>query len=218
MLIKSFKGSMTALILVLSAVLIANTAEPYKLVVQSANIRMDGLANKGESSQHDWDATYTQFNMDTDFAFRAAPKDALGLFSDAPQMKKFVLTINVENFSTTKSPGFMFKKYYYESMKFDDHKSIVFTASKNTAIPDRAAKNKYIISMTGTLKVAGVEKPVVIDLIATATDKTITFSGVKIIDMADFGIKPPKMDFPKKSYVDSKATLKWVIVASIAKK
>ncbi len=218
MLIKKFKGLFAALIFVLSAGLMVNAAETGKLVIKSANISMDGLANKGESSQHDWDATYTKMSLDTDFAFAASPKDASGLFKNSPQLKKFILSINVDDVTTTKSPGFMFNKYYYEAMKKDQNKTIVFTASRFTALPDRANANRYIINITGTLKIAGVEKPAAVDLIASVSDKSITFSGVKIIDMTDFGIKPPKMDFPKKSYVDSKATLKWVIVAELAKK
>jgi hypothetical protein len=216
--INQFRTLLFALILIFSSAYLAHAAETGKLAIKSGNIRMDGLANKGESSQHDWDATYSKMSLETEFALNSAPKDAAVLFNESPQMKKFILTLDVDDVNTTKSPGFMFKRYYFESMKQGEFKTIVFAASKYSALPDKSDKNRYIVSMTGTLKIAGVEKSIVIDLIAAVSEKTVTISGAKVIDMTDFGIKPPKMDFPKKSYVDSKATLKLYIVAALEKK
>lgn len=219
MLIKNFKGLLIASLLVFTIGSVANAAESHKLTVKSVSIKLDGVANKGENSQHYWDASYVKINLDTDFVFNASLKDAQELFKNTTQTKKLIMSIpDIEDVTSTNSPAFMFKKFYFEAMKSDKHKSIVFSASRFTAAPDKTDKNRYILSIPGTLKIAGVEKPVTVDMVAMISEKAITFSGVKVIDMADFGIIPPKMSFPKKSNVDSKATVKWVIVAALDKK
>jgi len=78
----------------------------------------------------------------------------------------------------------------YSALKSKKFNSIVFAMTAANVVPE--AKNKFLVRTTGNLTIAGITKPVTmqVDCILNA-DGTITCNGSDKLKMTDYQVKPP---------------------------
>ena len=78
----------------------------------------------------------------------------------------------------------------YTAVNAKKYPDISFKLTSAEVVP--GGNNSYLIKAKGDLTIAGVTKPVSVDVTAvTGADNAITCSGSKNIQLTDYGIKPP---------------------------
>ena len=83
----------------------------------------------------------------------------------------------------------------YKALKADETADISYILATFEAAPGEA-KDSFTLHTTGTLAVAGTEKKIEMDVVATRLpDVSVTAKGLVPIKMTDFGIKPPTAIF-----------------------
>jgi len=83
----------------------------------------------------------------------------------------------------------------YKALKADETADISYILATFEAAPGEA-KDSFTLHTTGTLAVAGTEKKIEMDVVATRLpDGSVTAKGLVPIKMTDFGIKPPTAIF-----------------------
>ena len=83
----------------------------------------------------------------------------------------------------------------YKALKADETADISYILATFEAAPGEA-KDSFTLHTTGTLAVAGTEKKIETDVVATRLpDGSVTAKGLVPIKMTDFGIKPPTAIF-----------------------
>ena len=83
----------------------------------------------------------------------------------------------------------------YKALKADETADISYILATFEAAPGEA-KDTFTLHTIGTLVVAGAEKKIEMDVIATRLpDGSVTAKGLVPIKMTDFGIKPPTAIF-----------------------
>lgn len=82
----------------------------------------------------------------------------------------------------------------YKALKADEDPSIAYIMATFEATPD--AKEGFTLHTTGTLKIAGAEKPLSMDVVAARSpDGSLRATGSVTVKMTDFGIQPPTAIF-----------------------
>lgn len=82
----------------------------------------------------------------------------------------------------------------YKALKADEDPSIAYIMATFEATPD--AKEGFTLHTTGTLKIAGAEKPLSMDVLAARSpDGSLRATGSVTVKMTDFGIQPPTAIF-----------------------
>ena len=83
----------------------------------------------------------------------------------------------------------------YKALKADQSPEISYILATFEAAPGEA-KDTFTLHTVGTLMVAGTEKKIEMDVVATRlADGSVTAKGLVPIKMTDFGIKPPTAIF-----------------------
>jgi polyisoprenoid-binding protein YceI len=83
----------------------------------------------------------------------------------------------------------------YKALKADETADISYILATFEATPGEA-KDTFTLHTVGTLTVAGTEKKIEMDVVATRlVDGSVTAKGLVPIKMTDFGIKPPTAIF-----------------------
>lgn len=156
----------------------------------------------GTSNIHEFTASTTDVRM-TRLAIASGVTGA-GVLANPAAVEAFEIVIKAGSLS---SPKEGLDKNMYKALKTDQFPEIVF---KLTRLEGTAPALKAI----GTLKIAGVEKPVTLDLKAVATATTLTVSGETPILTTDYGIPPVKamMGMLK---TDPKITVKFQTVLAV---
>jgi len=99
----------------------------------------------------------------------------------------------------------------YKALKADDAPEISYTLSTFDVLPG-ATKDSFTVKTVGTLKLAGAEKTVNMDVSgARAADGGITATGELPLLMTDFGVKPPTAMFGTLR-TDNKVTVKFSLL------
>jgi polyisoprenoid-binding protein YceI len=80
-------------------------------------------------------------------------------------------------------------KRMYKALRSDEHRSIVLRVDRYAVEPPYGAVTP--LKVTGTLTVAGVERPVELTLETQLTPDGLAVAGQQRLLMTDFGIKPP---------------------------
>ena len=126
-------------------------------------------------------------------------------------LQNFEFQIPVNTFTSDKDG---LTKQMFKAMKADKHPIITFKLNGYTVEP---AANGMTVKPTGTLTVAGVEKP--IDMVLDVIERTTALHvrGSRELLMTDFGIKPPTM-FMGMLKTDDKVTIKFELQLSLAAK
>jgi polyisoprenoid-binding protein YceI len=134
----------------------------------------------GTSTLHNWKMDATTFSGDADFNFKSA-----GQLS-ALNSLTFALAV-----ADLKSGESGLDKNAYKALDTKDHKDITYKLISAIVTPQ--GDGKYLIKATGYLTIAGVTRKVTMDVYATVnTDKSITCTGSKKLNMTDYAVKPPK--------------------------
>ena len=100
----------------------------------------------------------------------------------------------------------------YKALKADEAPEISYTLSTFDVLPG-ATKDSFTVKAVGTLRLAGAEKTVNMDVNgARAADGSITATGELPLLMTDFGVKPPTAMFGTLR-TDNKVTVKFSLLA-----
>ncbi|MEK6795168.1 MAG: hypothetical protein AABZ39_10345 [Spirochaetota bacterium] len=160
---------------------------------------------EGTSSFMPYESKATMFSLELGEA-RASqkPEEASLQTIQESQITNIFLTIPVTNL---KSETIGLDPFLYETMKSRENPFISFRLTRYIIEPDAKITNRYSITATGVIKIAGKEKIISIDTIADISNTT-RVSGAKELSMSDFGITPPNLFFGL-IVCDDRIVVKW---------
>lgn len=155
---------------------------------------------EGGSNLHGWSCKASSIDamIDVDEAF---------LKSASPtQLKKVQVKVPVRNLKC--GHGGM-DGNLYKALKADESPDITYVLSSFDVVP---AGDAFTVKSVGTLKIAGAEKTVNMDVSATKlADGSIRADGEVPLLMTDFGVKPPTAMFGTLR-TDNKVTVKFSLL------
>jgi polyisoprenoid-binding protein YceI len=170
----------TMFIVALGATVTEPNTDRLPLAVNTARVTIDGNSNL-----HPYTASTTVVNVvrvqladgviGPDFWSNVVKPDALQAFEIAIPAAKL------------SSPKDGLDKNMHKALKVNEHPNITFRLAR---IEPGAAAGAYRAS--GTLRIAGVEKDVTLDITTLVKDGAMTVTGAVELLMPDFGIAPPK--------------------------
>jgi polyisoprenoid-binding protein YceI len=165
------------------------------------------LSISGTSTMHPYTVSTKALKVSAAIASAA---DAQALLQPGA-LQGFELQIPVNTFTSDKDG---LTKQMFKAMKADKHPTITFRLDNYTVEP---AAGGMTVKPTGTLTVAGVERPIdmVLDVIVQAG--MLQVRGTRELLMTEFGIKPPTM-FMGMLKTDDKVTIKFEVQLSLAVK
>jgi polyisoprenoid-binding protein YceI len=126
-------------------------------------------------------------------------------------LQSFELQIPVNTFTSDKDG---LTKQMFKAMKADKHPTITFRLDSYTV---EAATGGATVKPTGTLTVAGVERPIDMVLDVKAQAGMLQVRGTRDLLMTEFGIKPPTM-FMGMLKTDDKVTITFELQLALAAK
>lgn len=134
----------------------------------------------GTSTLHDWEEVAEEKSG-------SLVVDASG---EMPQINTLKFVVEAESLKSGK--GAM-DKNTYKALDTKNHKQIVFKSSKVKSIsPITSASNKYKVTATGDLTIAGKTNTIDLPFVLSINGNTVTIEGKKALKMTDYGIEPPK--------------------------
>lgn len=156
---------------------------------------------EGGSNLHGWSCKASSIDamIDVDEAF---------LKSASPtQLKKVQVKVPVRNLKC--GHGGM-DNNLYKALKADDSPDISYILGTFDVVP--GANDVFTVKSVGTLKIAGTEKSVNMDVTATKlADGSVRADGELPLLMTDFGVKPPTAMFGTLR-TDNKVTVKFSLL------
>jgi hypothetical protein len=165
------------------------------------------LSISGTSTMHPYTVSTKTLNV---VGGNATSADLKGLLQPG-MLQDFALQIPVSSFTSDKDG---LTKQMAKALKADKHPVITFKLNGYTVEPGPAG---VAIKPTGTLTVAGVEKPVDMVLEVKEAAGTLHVRGTRDLLMTDFGIKPPTM-FMGMLKTDDKVTITFEFQLALASK
>ena len=141
------------------------------VAVNAAKLRINGT-----STMHDYSLATTLLIVKS--AVVGGPS-----LLEPGMLQEFELQIPLKNFVSDKDG---LTKKMLETMKADKYPFITFALTNYTV-------EGTVVRATGTLTVAGVARPVDVELNVKETPAGLHVSGTHALSMKDFGIKPPTM-------------------------
>jgi polyisoprenoid-binding protein YceI len=142
--------------------------KPYSL--KSHKVTVDGT-----SSLHDWTSEVTKVEWSGQLLTEGTTLKAIN---------NVIVTINVESIKS--SQGGTMDEKTYEAFKSDKYPTITFKLTSATV-------TGATINAKGTLTMAGVTKPITMNVAAKVNaDGTVRLSGSQLINMKDYKMVPPK--------------------------
>jgi len=159
----------------------------------------------GTSTMHPYTVSTKALKV---IAANALAADVQGLLQ-ADVLQGFELQIPVNTFTSDKDG---LTKQMFKAMKADKHPLITFRLTGYTVEP---AAGGTTVKPTGTLTVAGVERP--IDMVLEAKEQAgrLHVRGTRDLLMTEFGIKPPTM-FMGMLKTDDKVTITFELQLALA--
>jgi polyisoprenoid-binding protein YceI len=143
----------------------------------------------GTSNLHSWSCKAEQLEAAIEFDKAAAAQPSV-----APPKALRRVDVKVPVKSLKCNHGGM-DGNVYKALKADESAEVTYIMASFEAIAGDA-KDTFTLKTVGTLKVAGVENPLTMDVVATRlADGTLKATGVVPVKMTDFGIKPPTAIF-----------------------
>ena len=176
---------------------------------QSSNVSVTSatLSIIGTSTMHPYTVSTKALKATAAIATTADTKGLL----QAGALQDFELQIPVNTFTSDKDG---LTKQMFKAMKADKHPVITFKLTGYTVEPAAAG---VTVKPTGTLTVAGVEKPIDILLDVKEQAGSLHVRGTRDLLMTDFGIKPPTL-FMGMLKTDDKVTIKFELQLALASK
>jgi polyisoprenoid-binding protein YceI len=165
------------------------------------------LSISGTSTMHPYVVTTKTLKVG---AAVAIATDLKGLLQPGA-LQAFELQIPVNTFTSDKDG---LTKQMSKALKADKHPTITFRLTSYTV---ESGANGIVVKPTGTLTVAGVEKPLEIALDVKEVAGALQVRGTRDVLMTDFGIKPPTM-FMGMLKTDDKVTITFALQLALAAK
>jgi polyisoprenoid-binding protein YceI len=156
---------------------LAQTPAP-PLAINTAKITIAGTSNAHDYTAVTTDARVTRVQFGT-----AAAGD--GFWDDAQKpggLTAFELSISA---ASLRSPRDGVDKNMHKALKVTEHPNITFSLNKMAGGPGA-------LKASGTLRVAGVERPITLPLTTSRRGAHLVVAGAIDLLMPDFGIAPPK--------------------------
>ena len=163
------------------------------------------LSISGTSTMHPYTVTTKALKVNAAIATAANAQELL----QPGALQGFELQIPVKTFTSEKDG---LTKQMFKAMKADKHPTITFRLDSYTV---EAASAGTTVKPTGTLTVAGVERPLEMVLEVKEQAGGLQVRGTRDLLMTDFGIKPPTM-FMGMLKTDDKVTVKFEFHLSLA--
>jgi len=139
------------------------------------SLKSDKVSVDGTSTLHDWSSAVTKLEWSGQLTVEGTSVKAI---------QNLVVTIPVESIKSEK--GGMMDDKTYEAFKSDKNPTIAFKLTSATVTGNK-------VNAKGTLTMAGVTKPIVMNVDAKVlADGAVHFSGSQAINMKDYGMTPPK--------------------------
>ncbi len=170
-------------VLALSGRPIAAPADTDAALGSHVSVTSGTLSISGTSTMHPYTVSTKALKVSGAVASAA---DLKGLLQPAA-LQSFELQIPVNTFTSDKDG---LTKQMLKALKADKHPTITFRLGSYAVEP---AAGGVSIKPTGTLTVAGVEKPVDMVLDVREVAGALQVRGTRDLLMTDFGIKPPTM-------------------------
>jgi polyisoprenoid-binding protein YceI len=143
----------------------------------------------GTSNLHDWNEAVQTVTGNCSVSWNED-----GSFN----LDKLYLDMNVNSIKSTE--GGIMDRNTYKALKADAHPDIIFSLEN----PIKVVSSTNSISAQGLLSIAGVTKPITMEVKVSIQDHNIvSFQGAKAINMTDFGIQPPTALFGTLKTVNS---------------
>lgn len=144
---------------------------------------------QGTSTLHDWTCNVTKVNGAIEMDNKVLSK---GVWTENSKIKTLKVSVPVESI---KSPrGAAMEKKLYNALKYEKHPTIIFTLNNIKTVPSASGPGQ--LESSGTLNVAGVEKPISLSVNASfSADKSLSFTGSYTLNMKDYAIEPPSAMF-----------------------
>ena len=152
-------------------------ADPAPLQLSAARVTIAGTSNI-----HPFTASTTDVRMSR-LVLAPADGDRLQAAVTPGAIEAFAVTIKTASLT---SPKEGLDKNMHKALKTAEFPEITFTLAR---LEPGAKPNT--LKAIGTLKIAGVEREVALDLKAAVNASTITVMGELTLLMTDYGIKPP---------------------------
>ena len=134
----------------------------------------------GTSTLHDWE----------EVAEEKSGSLVVDTSGEIPTISTLKFVVEAESLKSGK--GAM-DKNTYKALDTKNHKQIVFKSSKVKSIsPITSASNKYKVTATGDLTIAGKTNTIDLPFVLSINGNTATIEGKKALKMTDYGIEPPK--------------------------
>ena len=165
------------------------------------------LSINGTSTMHPYTVSTKALKLTAGIATAA---DVKALFQPGA-LQGFELQIPLNTFTSDKDG---LTKQMFKAMKADKHPVIAFKLGGYTVEPSPTGMT---IKPSGTLTVAGVEKPIDMVLDVKEQNGALHVRGSRDLLMTDFGIKPPTM-FMGMLKTDDKVTIKFELQLALAAK
>lgn len=165
------------------------------------------LSISGTSTMHPYTVSTRALKVSAAIASAA---DAQALLQPGA-LQGFELQIPVNTFTSEKDG---LTKQMFKAMKADKHPTITFRLNDYTVEP---AADGMTVKPTGTLTVAGVERPIDMVLEVKVQAGMLQVRGTRDLLMTEFGIKPPTM-FMGMLKTDDKVTIKFEVQLALAAK
>jgi hypothetical protein len=143
----------------------------------------------GDSTLHAWHSVATK--VETDIEFTApSPSEKISALDalKAGGLKKVALRIPVAEMKSGKAK---LDTNMQKALKAEQNPVIHFRMDSYSTAPADAAGTEINIVAKGVLEIAGTQKPIDLEALASMTAEGIRIKGVKQLLMTDFGVKPP---------------------------
>ncbi|HZV68584.1 MAG TPA: YceI family protein [Saprospiraceae bacterium] len=163
------------------AVFVTTTIEPGMQAQSAKSFRTQAGIMKlsGTSTFHDWTMNGA-FQVTGDFHMAEGNKKLIAINS-----LQFLLP--VENLKSDKKK---LDETAYKALKTETYKDISFVMI--SSLIKEVPGNNYTITAYGNLTIAGVTKPITLNVNwVQHDDQTITCSGIQKLKMTDYQVKPP---------------------------
>jgi len=167
------------------------------LSLSSATVSIEGSSNIHDYTASTKDVRLTKLTV-------AGTIDAAAVLANPAQVETFEIAIKAASLASSKDG---LDKNMHKALKVTEFPEIVFRLNR---LESRGAAMKAF----GTLRIAGIEKEIAMDLKTIAAATTLSVSGQVPLLMTDYGIVPPKamMGVLKTS---PKVTVKFEMVLAI---
>ncbi len=175
------------------AIVLATALAPMVAQAQEGELKLSAqgaskLWVEGTSSVRDWkcDATTIEAAVTGTGAAASAPAKEVGAAAKHAQLTIPVAQLDCHN-------GTM-NEHMRKALKANDHKTIQYRIAKWDVTP--RGDDSASVKTSGTLVMAGAEKPITVDLVAKrGAAGNWALAGSKTLQMTEWGIKPPSLMF-----------------------